>query len=163
MTPEPSSFGAPAVKVGRAPHHGRPAACSAAWRGASRVIGVVAYGLVLLACETLGPSQALSEECDPDLGIDACGAGLFCEAFDGREVYTCYELRSRLPGEECSASEQCVNQKCGGGICLKALVGEPCAVDEDCHEGLKCSGVCYSGGTGTGTGPSTSTGTSTGF
>src|SRR5690242_15443328 len=48
-------------------------------------------------------SQGLSGPCCPELGIDACGANLFCAAFDGREQATCYPERSRMDGTECTA------------------------------------------------------------
>lgn len=131
--------------------------------------GLFVYVIFVLACaeeeEKIGPSQGLSEACDPELGIDACGAGLFCEAFDGREHHTCYALGTRLPGEECSDNAHCGNGRCVDGVCGKALVKEPCETDDDCEEGLKCAAVCYQPGfaTGTGTGTtSTSTGTGTG-
>lgn len=58
------------------------------------------------------PSQGLSEPCCLSLGIDACGAQLFCEAFDGRIQPTCYAERSRQPGQSCSADLQCSTGSC---------------------------------------------------
>jgi hypothetical protein len=105
----------------------------------------VLAGIAMVACDGgIPPSQPLSAECDPDHGQDACGAGLFCAALDGREVPTCYPVGSRLPGEECTASEQCANDLCVDGQCLKGIVGELCTLHEDCIEGLLCvANKCY--------------------
>lgn len=57
-------------------------------------------------------SQGLSQPCCFSLGIDACGAQLFCEAFDGRMQPTCYAERSRQVGQTCSADIQCSTERC---------------------------------------------------
>ncbi len=59
-----------------------------------------------------GPSRALSEPCCTSLGIDACGADLFCEAFDGRTQATCYADGSRREGQSCSADLHCAGGRC---------------------------------------------------
>ena len=94
----------------------------------------------LFGCKGIGPSQQASEECDPDLGVDACGAGLFCAKFDKRTVDTCYELHSRLEGEACNADDNCATPNCVGGVCgIKAAgpgdTGAPCAADSACKSG----------------------------
>lgn len=61
------------------------------------------------ACE---PSRGASESCCLALGIDACGAGLFCAALDGRTTPSCYVERSRLDGEECGADDHCASASC---------------------------------------------------
>ncbi|MCP4806263.1 MAG: hypothetical protein GY913_05700 [Proteobacteria bacterium] len=53
-------------------------------------------------------SQQASEPCEPAHGIDACGAGLFCAALDGRSQPTCYPLYSRQNGESCDDDDNCI-------------------------------------------------------
>ncbi|APR86013.1 Hypothetical protein A7982_11362 [Minicystis rosea] len=98
-----------------------------------------------LTCETRGDtstcvlprSQQASEPCDMDYGVDACGAGLFCAAFDGREIATCYQERSRGPGQECIVAENCANGRCTSGHCALGAKYESCINDSDCASG-KC-------------------------
>ncbi len=73
-------------------------------------------------------SQGLSQPCCLDRGVDACGAGLFCEAFDGRTQPTCYAQGSRRDGETCGADNHCAGGRCPGssGRCGPAL-GDPCS------------------------------------
>ena len=47
------------------------------------------------------PSQGLSQPCCLSHGADACGAGLFCAAFDGRKIPTCYTENSRADRATC--------------------------------------------------------------
>ncbi len=82
--------------------------------------------------ELIGPSKPASELCDPAYGVDACGAGLFCAAFDERVCGTCYALRRQFGGEECGAPEHCANLNCVNGRCAPASTGSPCLVDADC-------------------------------
>ncbi len=56
--------------------------------------------------------QTLSEPCCESHGVDACGAGLFCAAFDDRTIGTCYALRTRADLAECSEDEQCQSGQC---------------------------------------------------
>jgi hypothetical protein len=66
-----------------------------------------------LPCKEMFPaSQTLSEPCCPDWGIDACGAGLFCAAFDGRKQETCYPEFSRRDGDTCTEDRQCGSNSC---------------------------------------------------
>jgi hypothetical protein len=65
-----------------------------------------------MGCLFLPKSQQASEPCCKDHGIDACGANLFCEAFDGRTQATCYILGSRKDGEECHADAHCLSAAC---------------------------------------------------
>ncbi len=57
-------------------------------------------------------AQAPSQACCLEYGVDACGAGLFCGAFDGRTVPTCYVERSRADGASCTQDIQCVSNSC---------------------------------------------------
>jgi hypothetical protein len=64
-------------------------------------------------CKELFPaSQTLSEPCCEEWGVDACGAGLFCAAFDGRKQATCYAENSRRDGEACGADLHCASRSC---------------------------------------------------
>lgn len=58
------------------------------------------------------PVQALSEPCCYSYGADACGAGLFCAAFDSRTRPTCYAEYSRLSLETCTEDRQCASRSC---------------------------------------------------
>lgn len=101
-------------------------------------------------------SQPLSSPCCPEHGIDACGAQLFCAAFDGRTVPTCFAERSRLAGESCTEDRQCLTGSCNqaAGACragnLQGCTPEVgCAPSESfhglafaCHEG-RCRAVEY--------------------
>lgn len=58
------------------------------------------------------PTQGLSAPCCPAHGVDACGANLFCAAFDGRKQATCYAEYSRLDGQECTGERQCTSFSC---------------------------------------------------
>jgi hypothetical protein len=66
-------------------------------------------------------------------GADACSAGFFCEAFDGRTVPVCYPNLSRLGGETCSADEQCLSMSCNTtvGAC-RAAGPEDCTAEIGC-------------------------------
>ena len=63
-------------------------------------------------CTGLRKSQGLSQPCCPGFGVDACGAGLFCAAFDGRTQPTCYAEGSRKDLESCTADKQCQSGSC---------------------------------------------------
>lgn len=83
--------------------------------------------------EVCEPSRTMSEACCPELGIDACGAGLVCAALDGRTQPTCYSEYSRLDGSECSEDKLCFSRECSdGGRCL----GSPGAL---CEPELGCA------------------------
>jgi hypothetical protein len=64
-------------------------------------------------------SQPLSAPCCPDRGADACGAGLFCAAFDGRTQPTCYPEHSRFDAQSCTADVQCLTTSAcdSSGVC----------------------------------------------
>lgn len=139
----------------------------------SRVFVLAAFAIAAVGCrptadageENLAacadrPSRTVSEECCPDFGIDACGAGLFCAALDGREVPTCFVERSRQSGETCSEDRSCVNGGCQAGRC-QSTRGEICSVEVGCANPLNdgrvyvCSAlslVCIEGGFATGDG-----------
>ncbi|MCK6547785.1 hypothetical protein L6R52_18175 [Myxococcota bacterium] len=83
-------------------------------------------------CE-LPVSQGLSEPCCTSLGIDACGAGLFCAAFDGRTQPTCYAERSRQALETCGADNHCASELCSPtrSLCVSGP-NERCTADVGC-------------------------------
>lgn len=68
---------------------------------------------------TFPSSQGRSMPCCLQLGVDACGAGLFCAAFDGRTQPTCYAEEERLPGQSCFEDRHCSNRSCNlvAGAC----------------------------------------------
>ena len=79
------------------------------------------------SCKSLhAASQAPSQPCCLDWGSDACGAGLFCAAFDGRTQPTCYPDRSRLGGEDCTADTQCLGNACDATHVCKGVPGGKC-------------------------------------
>lgn len=63
-------------------------------------------------CTSMPKSRPLSEACCADHGIDACGAGLFCAAFDGRKQTTCYPEYSRVDMAECTEDRHCSSGSC---------------------------------------------------
>jgi hypothetical protein len=83
--------------------------------------------VMIAACATTGHdkestcgqprSQGLSQPCCILHGVDACGAMLFCAAFDGRSTATCYQEYSRMDGQACNADHNCKSGKCTAGIC----------------------------------------------
>jgi hypothetical protein len=92
----------------------------------------------------IGPVQAASEPCDPAYGLDACGANLFCAAFDGRKCATCYPIRSRHVGESCGEDLHCTNSYCLNQLCTRAPKGYPCTTHLECASDTCCtaSGMC---------------------
>ena len=124
------------------------------------------------SCKSAHPaSQAASGPCCTEWGADACGAGLFCAAFDGRTQTTCYAERSRADGQTCTENIQCEGNACNAsGICKKPTTTTPppppgkctpqCDVDADCQSTCPASGssiaccdtvtaICYQSGAGT--------------
>jgi hypothetical protein len=63
-------------------------------------------------CNGIPKSQGPSQPCCLEHRVDACGASLFCAAFDGRTQPTCYADFSRLDQTECNADTQCASQGC---------------------------------------------------
>src|SRR5262245_49246842 len=91
----------------------------------------------------LDPVQALSEACCQKYGVDACGAGLFCAAFDGRKFDTCYPLRSRLALEECTDDSHCATGACEPTTKLcKGSYGDDCTTATGCFDGDECRNAC---------------------
>lgn len=68
------------------------------------------------ACE---PGQGLSQTCCLTNGVDACGAGLFCAAFDGQEAATCHAEGSRRDKTSCLEDRHCASGSCNveAGLC----------------------------------------------
>ncbi len=64
------------------------------------------------SCGAIGKSRGVSQACCLSYGVDACGAGLFCAAFDGRTQPTCYLERSRPDMASCNGERQCVSGTC---------------------------------------------------
>ncbi|MBI5510410.1 MAG: hypothetical protein HY903_16765 [Deltaproteobacteria bacterium] len=81
------------------------------------------------ACHT----STLSELCCPQLGIDACGAGLFCAAFDGRTVATCYPEGARQAGEACLENRHCASGGCAASGVCQSVPFQSCSPDVGCH------------------------------
>lgn len=91
----------------------------------------------------VGPARAASERCCPSFGTDACGAGLFCAALDGRTIPTCYPERSRPVGASCTAGNQCVSGGCSAtqGVCQPGR-GEMCTNEVGCGSAGGRRAVC---------------------
>jgi hypothetical protein len=99
------------------------------------------------SCDGMPKSQGPSQPCCQGYGIDACGAGLFCAAFDGRTQATCYANYSRDAGQTCSADAQCQTESCNttAHVCrpTDGKSGRACSSDVDCLDELVCtSGHC---------------------
>ncbi len=112
-------------------------------------------------CKNQTPrSQALSQPCCQEWGVDACGATLFCAAFDGRTQATCYPERSRADRTECTEDRQCTSGSCNlaAGRCrstpytaCEAAIGcasDPAGKRYAC-DGSKSPAQCVQMGNGT--------------
>ena len=86
-----------------------------------------------LDCTSLPRSRTQSESCCPAFGADACGALLFCAAFDGRQTATCYPERSRPDMTACTADVQCNSGECNtdAGLCRSTTL-LACTRDAGC-------------------------------
>jgi hypothetical protein len=92
---------------------------------------------------TFPASQALSGPCCTERGADACGAGLFCAAFDGRTQPTCYPEHSRAEGQTCTEDIQCAGNTCdAGGVCKKPTVPPPNKCPATCTAHAECQATC---------------------
>ncbi|MGI5861757.1 MAG: hypothetical protein ACOX6T_06820 [Myxococcales bacterium] len=81
-------------------------------------------------------SQGPSEPCCLEHGIDACGAGLFCAAFDGRRQPTCYAERSRADRATCTADVQCASGSCNTAAkACRSMPGMECTAAIGCADG----------------------------
>jgi hypothetical protein len=110
------------------------------------------------SCKSAQPaSQGASQPCCKDWGPDACGAALFCAAFDGRTQTTCYPDHSRLDGESCSADTQCLHNVCDGTCTGPAVLppvlppaddagadppGPPGKCPSTCTTNAQCESTC---------------------
>lgn len=85
-----------------------------------------------LTCGGLDKVRGPSESCCPAYGIDACGAGLFCAAFDGRTIATCYVNNVRRASETCAADGHCLSGTCArSGKCAAGLA-DTCNSTDGC-------------------------------
>ncbi len=84
-------------------------------------------------CDNIPKSQGLSEPCCMKYGIDACGAGLFCEKFDGRTLATCYPEKSRGDMTECREDKHCLS-----GVCNKELSKCKSLPGMECEKAIGC-------------------------
>jgi hypothetical protein len=82
---------------------------------------------------TYGNAREESQPCCPDLGMDACGAGLVCAALDRRQQHTCYREYSRRDLTECSEDRLCASSTCNpdSGLCQSAY-GATCTPETGC-------------------------------
>jgi hypothetical protein len=101
------------------------------------------------ACREGGRSRGPSEPCCLAFGADACGANLFCAAFDGRTVPTCYVESTRLDGEQCDDDVHCASRACSdSGVC-RASPGQPCDRSVGCADFQGGRYVCVQDNQGT--------------
>lgn len=100
-------------------------------------------GAVAQDCGDLPSSQAVSQPCCLARGIDACGANLFCAAFDGRTQPTCYLERSRLDMTECGEDRQCVSGACNDAVGqCQSMPGTTCDAKVGCATVDGARAVC---------------------
>ncbi len=95
-------------------------------------------------CKSIPAVRTMSESCCADYGVDACGAGLFCAAFDGRTIATCYPLHSRASLDTCTADNQCQSGSCNltTGRCRGGAY-DACTPATGCREANRsCIAVC---------------------
>lgn len=89
-----------------------------------------------ISCTDEQPVAGLAERCCPTFGIDACGPGLFCAAFDGRAFAACYAEHARLDGETCTADIQCLSYRCNTSVGrCSASPNTTCSVELGCGPG----------------------------
>jgi hypothetical protein len=95
-------------------------------------------------CKNIPKVRVESESCCPDYGADACGADLFCAAFDGREIATCYREYSRLGLEECTDDVQCMTQSCNQETKkCRSETSDTCEAATGCADGrYRCANAC---------------------
>lgn len=100
------------------------------------VVGIA--WIVLVGCSSGpdscgGSGQALSQPCCRNLGVDACGAGLFCAAFDGRTQASCYAEYTRRANETCTDDRQCISRSCNvSQQKCRGIYSETCSVIVGC-------------------------------
>ncbi len=97
---------------------------------------------------TYAKVQTLGAGCCQSHGPDACGAGLFCAAYDGRTIATCYANRSREAGQTCKSGLECLSSSCGASGLCAALPNMACEPAWGCAtiEGVQsvCAGkLCH--------------------
>lgn len=84
---------------------------------------------------SIPPSQGPTQPCCPGWGPDACGAGFFCAAYDGRTVPSCYANGSRLDGQSCAADTECASTDCN-------LTTNACrTVGSTCEQAIGCATI----------------------
>ena len=110
------------------------AACHAAQEAAinAGLCRPAADGSTGSAC-TWPRTQTLSQPCCTEYGVDACGASLFCAAFDGRTQATCYLEKSRADAAECAADVHCLSGACNPELQrCRSLPGQACTREIGC-------------------------------
>ncbi|MBI5547749.1 MAG: hypothetical protein HY901_28030 [Deltaproteobacteria bacterium] len=134
-----------------------------------KIVGIALAGLALASCggntnhesneggcrDSIPKAQLPSAACCSDWGIDACGAGLFCAAFDGRTQPVCYVEKSRADGETCTENRQCFGGSCSAseGICApdcqaRCEEKKACANASEELRSTDCQASCTSGRSG---------------
>jgi hypothetical protein len=94
-------------------------------------------------CTGISKSQGLSQPCCQEFGIDACGAGLFCAAFDGRTQATCYPEHSRMALTQCDEDRDCASSACETMTHkCKSLPGEMCDTGVGCAAAMSNQYIC---------------------
>lgn len=97
-------------------------------------------------CSGLAKSQTVSQPCCLADGVDACGAMLFCAAFDGRTQPTCYLDHTRLDGTECSGDAQCASGTCNmKNKKCKSMPGATCNTTTGCAAYMAQKYICAAG------------------
>ena len=101
--------------------------------GGGQGVGGGTGGGIFQDCAALMTSQPVSAPCCLAHGIDACGASLFCAAFDGRTQPTCYTERSRLDGESCGDHRHCASGACNTAVGkCQSMPGTACTEPVGC-------------------------------
>ena len=110
--------------------------------------GAPAPDAAAVDCTGVMPVSGLAARCCPDFGVDACGPGLFCAAFDGRSFPACYADHARLDGESCTDDRHCLSYRCSADaqVC-RSSPGASCTTALGCGPGPSMSTVVCAGGT----------------
>jgi hypothetical protein len=95
-------------------------------------------------CKSIDPVREVSQSCCPEWGVDACGAGLFCAAFDGRTMPTCYPLYSQRGLQGCTDDSHCASRACNPTthLCKSGFMSEDCTSATGCVDDYACRNAC---------------------
>lgn len=108
-------------------------------------------------CSIYQCGQLADNECarmnETHFVLKSCSGEATCDFQIGSKPSTCkVPLRSKLPGEHCTAPSDCITNACDKSVCVGGKEDATCYHDHDCNPRLfcngesgKCSGVAHEG------------------